>query len=302
MASQVLLRNRTGFLLMVFLALSAVFAVPDGANAATSISTVDPDAYTCEESTFIDFENFPDGTDLTPEVIQGVQFTTTDGLPWLVGDFSTGLYNGKYPSGAYTSRGTHWAWLGVNQGRGRIDFTRGPASFVSVLVSALTPVSVGAYDRNGQLLETAGPSSSNIGTGLMDKLEISRGRPDIDHLIVHDAGNFFLIDALCANSHGTISEELPSASVRGGMVEFDVVRDRWGALFNTLTLSDTDASDGDCVYAEVRLIVRPGNFGIEGDDTVAEVCDGGSMTLIRRRVIPRYNILGNQRWLRDHRH
>src|SRR6266851_3379863 len=45
------------------------------------------------------FEGIPEASVLG-EVIPGVKFTTTAGQDWLVGTWSSGKYNGKYPNGA----------------------------------------------------------------------------------------------------------------------------------------------------------------------------------------------------------
>jgi hypothetical protein len=172
-------------------------------NSATVTDIANPDAYTCSQAGSVDFEAFPDGTNLSSGTIAGVQFTTTNGYTWLVGDFDTGQYNGKYPSGAYTSDGKHWAWLGVSQGSGRIDFPRGPASYFSLLVSDNTPVSLDAYDSGGHLLATAGPAPTNIWTGHMAELRITRATRDMAYVVVHDAGNYFEIDDVCTNAPGT---------------------------------------------------------------------------------------------------
>lgn len=170
-------------------------------HATTSVADIpNPDAYTCAEPGFITFEDLPDGTSLASGTISGVQFTTTGGFTWLVGDFATGQYNGKYPNGAYTSQGTHWAWLGPNQGSGRMDFPNGPASYFSLLVSNYTPIYLDAYDANNNLLETAGPALVNYNTGHMAELAITRSTADIAYVIVHDSGNYFLVDAICTNA------------------------------------------------------------------------------------------------------
>lgn len=172
------------------------------ADTVTDISN--PDAYVCSQPGYINFESFPDGTNLSSGMISGVQFTTTDGFTWLVGDWATGRYNGKYPNGGYTSQGTRWAWLGVTQPRGRIDFPRGPASYFSLLTSNnLSPVFLEAYDANNNLLARAGPAPTNYNTGHMTELRITRAVADIHHVIVHDEGNFFLIDAVCTNAPQT---------------------------------------------------------------------------------------------------
>jgi hypothetical protein len=161
---------------------------------------IDPDTYACNQPGYIDFENFSDGYDLSSTAIQGVQFTTTNGYTWVVGDFATGPYNGKYPNGAYTSQGTKWAWLGENEGSGRIDFVDGPASNFSLLVSANTPVQVDAYDSSNNRLGTAGPVSPNINTGEMDSLAVTSTSANIAYVMVHDSGNFFLVDSVCTNA------------------------------------------------------------------------------------------------------
>lgn len=164
---------------------------------------VNPDAYTCSQHGKVDFEEFTEGTNLSSGTIAGVQFTTTNGFSWLVGDFSTGKYNGKYPNGGYTSHGSHWSWLGNTQGVGRIYFPEGPASYFSLLTSANTPVSLEAYDNNNNLLATAGPSTSNYSTGHMIELKIIRSSADMSYVVVHDTGNYFLIDDVCTNAPGT---------------------------------------------------------------------------------------------------
>src|SRR2546427_5221236 len=71
-----------------------LIAPPAVAATATTTDIADPDSYRCSQSGFISFETLPDGTTLAPTTINGVQFTTTNGYTWLVGDFATGSYNG----------------------------------------------------------------------------------------------------------------------------------------------------------------------------------------------------------------
>jgi hypothetical protein len=162
-----------------------------------------PDAYSSSQPGFINFEGFPDGTNLSSGTISGVQFTTTNGYTWFVSDISTNNYNGKYPQGSYMCHGTHNAWLGPSQGSGRIDFPKGPASYFSLLVSNLTPVFLEGYDASDNLLATAGPSSANVDTGHMSELKITRATKDMAYVIVHDEGNFFIIDDVCTNAPET---------------------------------------------------------------------------------------------------
>jgi hypothetical protein len=187
------------------LAFSGVMFITPHVTAAASATTTDvpnPDAYSCSQPGYIDFEKMPDGTNLSSGSINGVHFTTTGGYTWLVGDWATGTYNGKYPTGYYTSQGTRWAWLGENQGAGRIDFANGPASVFSLLVSNGTPIYLDAYAADGSLLTTAGPAQPNYSTGHMTELKVTRDTADMAYVIVHDTGNFFLVDSVCTNAPG----------------------------------------------------------------------------------------------------
>jgi hypothetical protein len=167
------------------------------------VRSVDPDAYSCPYPGYVDFERFADGTDLSAETFPGIEFTTTGGFTWRVGDWNTGQYNGKYPDGGrYTSQGTHWAWLGTQQGAGRIDLTLGHAQVFSLLTSANTEMYLEAYDDGGRLLETAGPAPSDLDTGQMNELRIARPTADIAYVIVHDTGNFFAVDGVCSDARG----------------------------------------------------------------------------------------------------
>lgn len=203
--------------------LATAFMLPLGqpssveAASATVTNITNPDAYSCGQSGFITFEALPNFTNLSVGSIDGVQFTTTGGHTWLVGDFAAGGYNGKYPSGGYMSQGTHWAWLGTAQGAGRIDFVNGPASYFSLLVSSASPVSLDGYDSSGNLLTTAGPSGANTGTGRMAELKITRDTSDLAYVIVHDSGNLFLVDSLCTDAPGVPHAEnsAPTADAGG---------------------------------------------------------------------------------------
>ncbi len=171
---------------------------------STSVSEIpSPDDYICSRPGFVDFESFADGTDLTTGTIAGLRFINTGGLPWIVGDFGTSNYNGKFPTGAYTSAGTHWAWLGITQGQGRIDFPAGHAAYFSLLTSNSTPVSVDAYNGNNELLTTAGPAASNLSTGRMAELKITRANADMAYVVIHDTANYFVVDDLCTDAPGT---------------------------------------------------------------------------------------------------
>jgi hypothetical protein len=192
-------------LVLLAMALLLAMAVTIPVTATVTVTDVpNPDAYTCSQPGYITFEEYPDQFNLSAGAISGVEFTTTGGYTWLVGDFGTGNYNGKYPGGGYMSEGMHWAWLGTVQGAGRIDFVDGTASYFSLLTSvgAPSPVYLEAYDSSDTLLETAGPAPDNCNTGHMWELVISRPSEDMAYVIVHDTGDYFLVDAICTDAPG----------------------------------------------------------------------------------------------------
>src|SRR5215213_565250 len=213
----------------------------------------------CGGSGFIDFEGTSQGQALG-EVIPGVKFITTQGQEWLVGRWSSGKYNGKYPNGAYTSEGDAWAWLGPNQGAGIIRFTQGKASYFSCIVSTASGVTADAYDENNNLLESSGFASNNISTGLMDKLIIDRPTPDIQYVIVHDSGNYWLLDSICTNAPGVGCGTLNVPSYK----QYD---QQWNQPGVTYDHTSSRISALGCGLTSVVMILRSyGITNVNGQD------------------------------------
>jgi hypothetical protein len=151
---------------------------------------------------FLDFEDKSEG-DVLGEEIPGVAFTTTMGLDWLVGTWSSGSYNGKYPGGGiYTSEGDKWAWLGVSGDSGIITFTKGTAGYVAVLTSTHSGLVMDAYDEADNLIVSSGWATTNTNTGTMDRLWVESAAKDIKYVILHDTGNYWCIDCLVTDAPG----------------------------------------------------------------------------------------------------
>ena len=89
----------------------------------------------------IDFESGVDRQPITTS-IEGIQFTTTGGQDWIFLDKRTGEYNPDY-----SFDGNFSAWLGENQGSGRIDFDQGVATKVSIDYSAESGLHLEAYSE-----------------------------------------------------------------------------------------------------------------------------------------------------------
>lgn len=139
--------------------------------------------------------NFEDGADRQPirSSISGLRFTTTDGYDWIYGDWRRG-YNGPYPHGGYFSNGNFFAWLGENQGTGRIDFIGETGRSLTLWTSTYSGLTMDAYDREGNLLASSGWATDNLGTGKMTKLSVSAN--NMAYVLVHDTGNYWMIDDL----------------------------------------------------------------------------------------------------------
>lgn len=203
---------KTGLLVVVVGAVGFFIATALSTSAEV-IPLLDPEsgAATCPSG--FGLEDFESGTDgyygkggAIVSKIPGVEFKTTEGQNWLTGDWAYG-YNGKYPNGAYTSGGQKWAWLGTSQGSGVIDFTGENASYVSVYTSTYSGLVLEAYADDGTFLESSNWADRNIRTGTMTQLSITRPTADIGYVIVHDTGNFWLIDWLCVSK----TSEIPGA-------------------------------------------------------------------------------------------
>jgi len=150
--------------------------------------------------TFIGFE---DGVNYDPITTQysGVVFSpVTTGAEWKYGDVSAGTWT--YP--LYWCNGNFWASLegapGFPGATGRIDFPNG-ANYVSVLESGGSPTLLEAYDASGILIDSAGPTIDNRGSSTFDRLTVEGN--GISYVLIHDTGQFWVIDDLCTDATGT---------------------------------------------------------------------------------------------------
>jgi len=161
----------------------------------------------------MDFEN---GTDRQPirSSIPGMTFTTTAGFDWVYGDERLPIYNVQPtpdPSGPYACRGHGFAWLGERQGLGQIDFVDSRFKTFGFSYSSMATMFVEGYDASGQLVDSdSGPG--NLGMGLLGRLTING---DIARVLVHDQGNFWLIDDLfVTDALGEAQAQLPGKFAR----------------------------------------------------------------------------------------
>jgi hypothetical protein len=248
-------------------------------------------------------EDFESGTDgyhwggpPIASTIPGVSFVTTAGQDWWTGDWAAG-YNGKYPNGAYTSGGQKWAWLGVSQGSGIIDFTMGEASYVSVYTSTYSGVVIDAYKDDGTFLASSGWAANNISTGKMTRLSISRTTADIGYIIVHDTGNYWLIDWLCTDAPGVSApaNQPPIADANGPYTgdEGSVI------TFNASASIDPDGQivlyewdlDGDGQYDDATGVNPTFTWGDDYSGVIGlKVTDNGGLTDTATATVTVFNV------------
>jgi hypothetical protein len=167
---------------------------------------------------FLDFEwgLGHDGQNIASGV-PGLQFTTTDNQNWVYGDITTGLYNthsdnnSMYGTADYFMGGNVFAWLGPNQGQGRIDFLNDDGSTFTTGYCSASTFYLEAYDKNGNLITSTsgGPNRfSDGGTGL-DYLTVTSGQHDIAYVLLHDTGNFWLTDNMSGDASGVNPPSVP---------------------------------------------------------------------------------------------
>lgn len=154
--------------------------------------------------TFIDFEN---GVNMEPITNQyaGVVFSSEGSVqPWVYGDTTNSEW--WYPLVYCNGR-----FLAANPAVGRIDFASG-ARYASVLISGANQVTLEAYDASGTLVDSAGPTSDNLGTQKFDRLTVEN--PKIRYVLFRSDGGFWVMDDLCAGTSGDApipAPEFPSA-------------------------------------------------------------------------------------------
>jgi pimeloyl-ACP methyl ester carboxylesterase len=163
---------------------------------------------------FVDFESGVDRA-VIRDLIPGVAFTNTNGRDWVFGDWRTNRYNGKYPAtGAFTSNGNFFAWLGETQGSGQITFTE-KATYLSVWVSASTPVTLTGFAENGAILDTAVLPAGNVRTAKMDELRITTAGAPFKYAIISGTANQWLIDDLSTDADGVPNSRTPLIFIPG---------------------------------------------------------------------------------------
>jgi hypothetical protein len=173
---------------------------------------------TSQAAWFLDFE-WGLGQDQQPiaSTVPGLQFTTTDGFDWLYADITTGGYNVQndlgdmYGSANWFMEGYVSAWLGTQQGSGRIDFLNQDGSFFTTGYSSESTFYLEAYDEFDNMLDATSGAANTLnygGTGL-DYLTVSSGASDIAYVLMHDTGNYWTADNMSGDASDVSDPSIP---------------------------------------------------------------------------------------------
>jgi hypothetical protein len=184
------------------------------ATAATADITM-----TFEE--FVGSDGAPIGTFYT-----GVEFQTlSPGLSdWVGRDHSTGNYNTYSEDlgtggGAYHIRGNGFATTALDStgNGGKIVFDNADATYVELLYAASNGLYLEAYAANDSLIDSdwgSGNLSSAMGALRVDW----DGVNDIAYVLVHDTGNYWLVDNISTDASGIGGvAPLPGAVLLGAL-------------------------------------------------------------------------------------
>lgn len=182
-----------------------------------------PNACKGSDDFFLNFEAGIDEIQIE-STIPSMEFTTTGTLNWVYGDIRTGKYNVDHTGvHGYVTNGNFFAWLGTLGDQGRIDFLGGGASYCSVLVSTASGLTLDAYDSNDTLIATSGWAGDNTFSGKFTRLTVEApAGKTIAYVMVHDTGNFWLMDDLCTDANKAVIP-VPTRNIGSHGDRFDLV-------------------------------------------------------------------------------
>lgn len=168
----------------------------------------------------IDFEDGTDGARVND--ISGVTFLNYSGFAPMYLDGRTGNYNvsdinGTYNHGSYFIDGNFGMWAGpeANAQGVKIDFANNDGTFFQTGYCSYSSFFIEAYLTNGSVLTSSG--GSNYGVGINYLSIDTLGGGFIDYVVLHDSGNYWVVDNITGNTTGVNAVPEPSTMMLLGL-------------------------------------------------------------------------------------
>jgi hypothetical protein len=167
---------------------------------------------------FIDFESGYGRNNQPIDDITGVTFEVTGGYDWIYGDSTTGSWNtnsidlgGSWGTGYYQHYGYVFAFLGTdnNAGSGKIDFTNNDGTWFQTGYTSNSNFYLEGYDSSDNLIASiSGPGNYQGADMGFLRIDAPAGQ-FFDYVIVHDTGNYFLVDNMSGDASGVNPPGVP---------------------------------------------------------------------------------------------
>ena len=163
---------------------------------------------------FIDFEDGVDGQYVND--IVGVSFQDFNGYDAIYSDIRTGAYNAtsddmgvSYGGGAYHMYGYFSVWAGPNaDARGTIvDFTNDDGTWFTTGYAANATFYVDAFLTDGSTVTVTG--AANLNSPMSFLTVNATSGTFIDYIVLHDTGNFWIVDNMSGDASGVSSVPEP---------------------------------------------------------------------------------------------
>ena len=165
---------------------------------------------------FIDFEDGTDGGLVND--ITGVSFQDFNGFDALYADCRTGQYNCTSDDLGYSNGSASWhhngdfsLWAGPQaDAQGVVvDFTNNDGTWFTTGYSSSSIFYVEAWLTDGSMVSTSGAGNTD---GPMDFLTINASSGlFIDYVVLHDTGNFWIVDDMSGDASGVSGVPEPGA-------------------------------------------------------------------------------------------